>query len=690
MHREFHSFFKTLKDTRGYYDVFLITPGGDIVYSVYKELDYATNLVDGAYAASGLGDVFRAARDAPDGRSAFVDFAAYAPSYGAPASFIARQIRSDDGAVLGVLAFQMPVDRLDALVGDRGHGVHAMVIGSDTLLRTNDSRFGEGAILTQAVQSPAIAPALAGTPTVADETRAGTRYLQSAAALDYLGTHWVFMVEIDRALAFAPLDKLRNTVLLVALGCLLVAALCARWLGRSIAQPISRLADTLRSLIDGNRDTPVPFEDRRDEIGAVATSVGYFKTKLIEMDALQARELATADRERAAEQARQQAAEAAREAERAKDEAARKAEAATRAKEARIAAEIAEVVEACAAGEFSRRLDLAGKEGVFAELCTGVNRIGEVTEDGLRQISAAMTALSRGDLTYRLDGPFQGTFARIADDVNQTMDSLGQLIATIRDSSRSSSDLMLEVSEGAQRLARRTETNAAALEESSAALTELEHSVKSAAQSAGSARSGVAHVVSGTEDGIAKVKQTMSAMEKIQESSTEISKIVDLIDGIAFQTNLLALNAGVEAARAGEAGRGFAVVANEVRELAARSADAAREISALITESVSRVHKGVAYSEESMQVLEAIGESIREVARMVDELATSSAEQSVGIAEIASAVNTLDTSTQQNAAMFAESTAVTKQMQIEIGALISAIGTFVTTPGTAAKAGRAA
>ena len=676
VHGEYHPYFKRLKNTRGYYDVFLMDAGGNVVYSVYKELDFATNLIDGTYAASGLGAAFRAARDAAGSEAAFVDFAPYAPSYGAPASFIAQKVLAPDGSFLGVLAFQMPIDRLDALVGDLGQGLFAMVVGADGLLRNNDARFGENAILTRRIESDVASAALGGGIATGAEARDGRQYLQSASTMSFLGTTWAFIVEVDRQLALAPLAALRNTVMLVALACLIFAGATALWIGGSIARPIGQLSGTLRRLIDGERDVQVGHQSRRDEIGEIAASVAYFKDRLVEMDDLQRQTAEAAARERRAEQTQREAEAAARDAERQKEERDRIERRDIAAREARIAREISEVVEACAAGDFSRRLDLAGKEGVFAEICRGVNRIGEVADEGLGEISSAMTALAGGDLTFRLSAQSEGTFRRIAQDVNRTIDSLAGAIGTIRESSARSGGLMSEIAASADSLSRRTEANAAALEETSAALTEMEQSVQSALQSAQSARAEVAAVVATAEGGMQKVQQTVSAMEKIQESATEIARIIDLIDGIAFQTNLLALNAGVEAARAGSAGRGFAVVANEVRALAARSAEAAREIAALVSESGTRVEKGVAYSEEGMKVLTAINASVRQVAEKIDGLATASAEQSAAIGSVNASVATLDNSTQQNAAMFQQSTVVTAKMNEEIGALMHAVGAF--------------
>ena len=676
VHSAFHPFFNALKDASGYYDVFLIDTEGNLVYSVFKEPDFATNLQDGVFANSGLGRAFRHAME--DGAtSAFVDFAPYEPSNSAPASFIARQVLSENGDPLGVIAFQMPIDRLDGLVGSLGHDVFAMVVGSDGLMRNNDPRVDEDTILEGAISSPAVDAALSGEVLVTPDERAGVVYVQSAAPLEFLGTTWAFLVETESSVAFAPLAALRNTVVIVATLCIVFAGLVALWLSRSISRPIVALAEVLRRLIDGALDSDVGHQDRTDEIGDVARSVGYFKGKLIEMEEIREKADLAARRERAAEQAHQADMEAARAAERQKEEDERRALTIKRENEARIAEEISKVVENCAAGQFSSRLDLEGKEGVFVDLCRGVNQIGEAADVGLDQISAAMQALAKGDLRVRLDGAFDGKFKVIADDVNHSMASLSDVIGRIRSRTGNAHALMSEITESAHSLSVRTESNASALAQSSAALTEMAASVSAASRSAETAKDEVSGMVTRVEGGIEKVKQTKAAMERIRESSTEIAKIVELIDGIAFQTNLLALNAGVEAARAGESGRGFAVVANEVRELAARSADAAKEIAALIEKSAMRVETGVGHSEQSMEMLEVIGHSVQSVADQIEVLAASGAEQSRGIAEITTSIATLDKSTQTNAAMFEETTAVTKQMESELEALMKAIEMFV-------------
>jgi methyl-accepting chemotaxis protein len=233
-----------------------------------------------------------------------------------------------------------------------------------------------------------------------------------------------------------------------------------------------------------------------------------------------------------------------------------------------------------------------------------------------------------------------------------------------------------EITQASDDLSRRTEQQAASLEQTAAALDEITATVRKSAESAREARSLVANTKVDAEKSSAVVGETVEAMRAIEGSSKQIGNIIGVIDEIAFQTNLLALNAGVEAARAGDAGRGFAVVATEVRALAQRSADAAKEIKALISASGGQVNNGVRLVGETGRALTRILEQVTQVNQVITEIAASAQEQSLGLSEVNTAVNQMDQVTQQNAAMVEQATAASHSLANEAEELAGLIGQF--------------
>ena len=238
-------------------------------------------------------------------------------------------------------------------------------------------------------------------------------------------------------------------------------------------------------------------------------------------------------------------------------------------------------------------------------------------------------------------------------------------------------------------MSRRTEHNAATLEETAAALDEITATVKRTAEGAKQADQVVRNARADAEQSGVIVSNAVEAMSKIERSAKEISQIIGVIDEIAFQTNLLALNAGVEAARAGDAGRGFAVVASEVRALAQRSADAAKEIKTLIGASTQQVGQGVSLVGQTGEALQRIVGGVGEITTLVTEIAASSQEQSAGLSQVNIAVNQMDQVTQQNAAMVEESTAAAHSLRREANQLAQLVARFRVSGGAAAPPARA-
>ncbi|TPW29034.1 methyl-accepting chemotaxis protein [Pararhizobium mangrovi] len=292
------------------------------------------------------------------------------------------------------------------------------------------------------------------------------------------------------------------------------------------------------------------------------------------------------------------------------------------------------------------------------------------------EISRGISMLADSDLTWRSDKPFAPAFEPLRNDFSTSLKQIGSSLRQITESTGSIRTGTEEISVATDDLARRTETQAASLEETAAALSEISDTVRRTAEDASNARDAVSSARTEATNSADVVDKAITAMDSIEKSSREISKIIGVIDEIAFQTNLLALNAGVEAARAGEAGRGFAVVASEVRSLAQRSADAAKEIKNLIVSSGEQVDTGVGLVKETGGALERIVNEVNNVNTIVERMAASAKEQATGLGEVNVAVGQMDQVTQQNAAMVEETAAAGRTLANETGALADAVGEF--------------
>lgn len=299
-------------------------------------------------------------------------------------------------------------------------------------------------------------------------------------------------------------------------------------------------------------------------------------------------------------------------------------------------------------------------------------------EQVVERLRVGMNRLAEGDLTAQIGEAFPQDYEQLRADFNTTAQRLDQAMGAVSENADSIRGEVADISNAAMDLSQRTEKQAATLEETAAAIEELTASVSSAAESANQANEVVLDARTNAEQSGAVVNQAVSAMGEIATSSQKISKIIGVIDDIAFQTNLLALNAGVEAARAGEAGRGFAVVASEVRALAQRSSDAAKEINTLISASSDQVRHGVDLVGEAGTALKEIASHVGNISEHVSGIALSAREQSSGLSEINLAMSQLDQVTQQNAAMFEETTAASQALNRETDNLMDLIRRFKT------------
>jgi len=327
--------------------------------------------------------------------------------------------------------------------------------------------------------------------------------------------------------------------------------------------------------------------------------------------------------------------------------------------------QIQSLIDDAVLGQLDARIDSENYAGFMKGLGEGINQLMVAVVEPLREARRVVKLLSEGDLTEQMEGEFSGEFAELRDSINSTTDTLGDMVDQIMEGAETilvSSD---EISRGNTDLSQRTEEQASSLEETASSMEEMTSTVRQNADNAREANQLASAAREQAEKGGDVVQKAVEAMGEINTSSKKIADIIGVIDEIAFQTNLLALNAAVEAARAGEQGKGFAVVAGEVRNLAQRSAGAAKEIKGLINDSVERVEEGSRLVDDSGKTLDEIVNAVKKVSDIIAEIAAAGQEQSAGIEEVNKAITQMDEMTQQNAALVEEATAASESMNEE-------------------------
>lgn len=424
---------------------------------------------------------------------------------------------------------------------------------------------------------------------------------------------------------------------------------------RQFVDPLLALAKSMERHAAGDEAAEAVGADRRDELGAMARAFVGFKeaTAARRLMAIQSEEerARTLDRERAIERERQEAAESLRAA-----------------------------AEAQRAREDEER---AKNEAAMRAVADAQSRV-------VARLAAALDAVAKGDLTSRIDAPMGDEYEKLRADFNAAVKSLESAIVEVS----VNVDLILtgskEISQASDDLSRRTENQAAALEETAASLGQVTETVAKTAAGAREAAEFVGAARADAEEGGAVVSSAVEAMGAIERSASAIAQIIGVIDEIAFQTNLLALNAGVEAARAGDAGRGFAVVATEVRALAQRSADAAKEIKSLIQASSAHVGSGVELVGRTGQSLARIVERVAKIDGIMRDIAMDAGRQADSLREINTAIRNMDQTTQQNAAMVEQNTAASHSLANEARALGDLVRRFKVEAGASSQRRHAA
>ncbi|MCX7193105.1 MAG: methyl-accepting chemotaxis protein [Proteobacteria bacterium] len=342
-----------------------------------------------------------------------------------------------------------------------------------------------------------------------------------------------------------------------------------------------------------------------------------------------------------------------------------------------LVAEIKNIVEGVAVrGNFHVMMSMDGKSGYARELSELLNQLSNITGAGLNDVLRVANVLAKGDLTQSISKDYPGTFGEMKLGINDTVEKLKELVGQIREATDTIHTASEEISAGNSDLSQRTDEQANSLKRTAASMVQLTSTVKQNAENAHQANQLAVGASLIAVKGGKVVNEVVYTMSSISDSSKKISDIISIIDGIAFQTNILALNAAVEAARAGEQGRGFAVVASEVRNLAKRSADAAKEIKALINESTEKVSAGTALVDKAGKTMEEVVSAVKQVTDIMGEITAASTEQSRGIEQVNQAISQMDDVTQQNAALVEEAASAASSLEEQSQNLAAAVSAF--------------
>ena len=653
-HTRFHPIFRRQIAARGYRDLYLFDPKGFMVYSVNKAEDFGTSFAEGGpLANSSLGKVFQqaVAIENPDDL-VFADFAPYQAAGGLPASFFAKPVFNAQGRKVGVLAIQLPSERLDAVIGDRtglGETGEVLVVGPDGLLRS-DSSFTEGndAMVTP-FAGPVLDTALAGKANNGEtDTYRATDMLVAAAPIATRGQPWAAVAVMATDEVLAPVANMRNMMLAIGAGLLVVVAALGLLFSRTITKPITRLTDTMDALAKGDLEVEVRGADRTDELGAMARAVEVFREngqKVAQLTEAEAAQVLANQAERA-----------------------RMMQSLQRA--------FGDVVDAAIAGDFSKRVEAEFPDAELNTLARSVNSLVETVDRGLGETGEVLSALADTNLTRRVRGDYEGAFARLKADTNAVAEKLGQIVGQLRQTSNALKTATGEILSGANDLSERTTRQAATIEETSATMEQLAATVLENAAKAEAASKQAQAVSETAEEGGRVMTEATDAMDRITASSGKISNIIGLIDDIAFQTNLLALNASVEAARAGDAGKGFAVVAVEVRRLAQSAASASADVKVLIEQSANEVKGGSRLVADAAAKLSGMLGAIRDNTAALEAISRDSRSQASAIDEVNVAVRTMDEMTQHNAALVEETNAAIEQTEAQATELDHIVDVF--------------
>lgn len=607
-----HSSLYNVWQNTGASDIYILNKEGNVIFTATNGRELLTNVADAGNEP--LAAIYQQVASGAVDEMHLLGFTPYDSEDGKFSAFVAHPLIFSNWGTIE------QVGTVIVRVSDEHMGAMVTPKGigdtiDDAFLITTDGEFRAGVApesLIKSVPSELVSEAKEKATASQFVDVNGRKMFYSYRPIRTFGQDHLLAIGQSEDAILASANTLASMAFLTTIAVVAVMCLAGYFVSARMTKPLIELVGQMNRLTAGDKSIDITATDRRDEIGDMARALESFRNNALEKDRMEA-EAEVRDRQMAEE----------------------------------------------------RRSRDAEKERTAREL-----------EAAVAALATGLTNLANGRLDWRIDEPFVESLDSLRLDFNRSMEQLEATMKVIRTNADSIHGGSNSLRESAQNLSERTERQAATLEESAAALAEVNKSVNEAFERCNTAVAVATDTRQNAEKSANVVRDAIEAMKRIEESSGEIRNIIDLIDQIAFQTNLLALNAGVEAARAGEAGKGFAVVAEEVRELAQRSANAAKDINQLILRSTQDVENGVSLVNSTGESLGEITTNIEVMDEHINAIAASSRDQATRIGEISTSVDELDRFTQQNAAMVEETTAAVYSLSNDADKLNEQISHF--------------